>query len=336
MTLNNKQNRLYTTLGRNTTLLVTSIMMVILGIYGVLPVFAVLTDQDPFYSCGSFNWGIKTFDTASGSSHLFGRNTGCSAVAGPIPGTFSNGSPDTRTNYVELKTILNSAQLPNQAWESSIQGCDPFGNYDGGSAPAGCTLSGGASVHTSYSISGSDTNLALQTQFVWLRNSTNVPNDPNAYSNLLTDFWLTPTSGSRDRLVLDFASANLVASAGNWALKPETVGLPYSGNVVTGTTTTNCIYHHSVVIDNTSAANTWRETPVYSSISSDIGTATGGSYTQVNGSNCPTTLPSGETLNSQWNIVDIESGVEVGTSSASYTGTVGTETGAFSKTSLTY
>lgn len=324
MTFGNTQNRLRT-LGRNTSYLLTGLVVIVLGTYSAIPAFAVSYDADYYYNCGQYNWGIKTAYTYSGSTSLFGHKTNCSAQAGAIPGTYSNGSPDTRTNYVELESVLDSAQLPYQAWESSIQGCDPFGN---------CDTTGGATVGTRYSIPGSDTNLALQTQFVWLQNSTNVPNYSGSYANLLTDFWLKPTSGSSDLLVLDFASANLGYSSGNWALKSETVGGHYSGNVVTGTSP-NCTYHYNVVIDNNSAPNTWRQTNLYTSISANVTGAAAATYTQSNGSNCATTLPSTENLNSDWDVVDIESGVEVGDSNSD-SGVLGTETGAYSQTYVTY
>ncbi len=59
-------------------------------------------------------------------------------------------------------------------------------------------------------------------------------------------------------------------------------------------------------------------------------------YTNYSPAHCNNVLPSNENVNPDWEIVDVESGVEVGTTNKNPLIPIGTEHGAFSMTYLQY
>lgn len=288
--------------------------MVILATGNIIPAFAVSYDTDYYYSCGPQYWGVKTF---TGSTPYFGHNPlsgSCSAKAGA--GITQTG--DTRTNYFET-TVVSSGPV---AYEASIQGKDAFGNA--GNTPAVTPVT--------FSIPGNDNNLSLDTQFVWLTDSTNKPSGSTSYANVITDLWAVPADGTTSlALVIDYASASLHYSSGSWAKRSIAIGGNYSDAIV-DLNSGKCTYHVSLVSDNNSAANTWRQAANYTSIASDIQNAVNSQvYQDHTAGVCKTTVTAqnaAENQNSKWNVIGIESGVEVGNS--------GTETGAFSYSELTH
>ncbi|MGI0088552.1 MAG: hypothetical protein ACREBI_11440 [Nitrosotalea sp.] len=303
--------------------------MTIMMVCNVLPALATSNNPDYGYGCGADYWGAKPHNNNYGGTYLFGRNTNCTVLhGGGIPGT-----GDTRTNYFEAEVIDHLQSNTDSVSETSIEGCDPFGVCDSNSGAAHSTTFGS-------SVLGSDTNLALITpQFVWLSNSTNKPVDSKAQANVLTDLWWVPKDGSTSyAIVIDYAEANLISSGGGsptWKIGATSGN--YSDYFVNKVGSI-CVYHFNKVIDSNSAANTWRQASTYSSISSDMTTATASTttYAKFTSNTCSTTIPSTEQGNSKWQLDDVESGTEVYTTNSTPTTNTGTITVGFSNTELQY
>ncbi|MGI0088550.1 MAG: hypothetical protein ACREBI_11430 [Nitrosotalea sp.] len=303
----------------------------------MLPVYATtLIVNDQYYSTGQKYWGNK-ISPDNGYSGTLGKYYYCR----DNNGNAKTGCPtliDTRTNYV--REVTQMAGNKKLSYETTIQGTDPWGNSDTG---------GGAANHNSNfprsPTAPSGSNYQLTAQYAWFDSTGFSDSVPSALATngavkatLLTDLWFKDTSHTTNFLVIDFALANLQNNNGQWNEQSETIGQGYSSPFVDQDASNNCVYHYSVVVDNNinGIQDTWRQAPTRT-INGDIANAFSSSttYSNTGHTSCTTTIPDGSTYTTNWQMVDLETGVEVYTS----TGQVqnyGTIVGAFSQSALQY
>lgn len=295
---------------------------------------AIVVTNDEFFSFGKKYWGEKPFNNSySGDQSFFCRTTGGSAQA-----SCTGGLIDGRTNYVKHSTKL-AANDGKSAWSSAIQGTTPWGYVD--------TTNGGASNHNTKFPRIAIDDYELDIQYAWFKDTdgsqfadsypSGSATNGVVHGALLTDLWFKHKSDPDVVLVIDFAWANVENENGDWVKEVKTIGGSYSTRKVTENPNDpgQCIYHYNVVLDNNQNNNTWRAKT--SAIKTYISAAFGHTYTDESGGVCGTQLPNRSStteINNNYDLVDIETGVEVFVDSQA-SQNWGTLIGAYSKSKLT-
>jgi len=287
---------------------------------------AIVVTNDDFYTTGKKYWGEKPNNNSySGTKSFFCRNTsgglnsGCTSLI------------DTRTNYVRHTTQL-SANTGATAWQSALQGTDPWGFAD--------NTSGGASIHNTNFPRVAVDDYKLSTQYAWFKAAQFADSVPSGLATngavdarLLTDLWFKHKTNSNVLVVIDFSWTDVTNQNGAWIKDPKTIGQPYSPIHVSRNPNNQnqCIYHYNVVADTNQNENVWRQAT--RNIKSDIQSALTSTYADYTSGFCSTTVPGGTSSGTNFDLVDIETGIEVEVASQAIQNW-GTLVGAYSQSKL--
>lgn len=306
-----------------------------------MPLAAALPQKtiDPGFGCGNNWWGVKASALPESNMFWFGKKPNC--TVDPAHPTGYKG----RTNVLFIHEFRpgDSSQQFATEWQAGIQGADPWGNrgsLDNGINPLVTNTNFPAPATPNYN---------LKAQWLWTNDVRPLTDQINA--NYLTNLWLV---NSNSYMVIDFVWMQLTSTGnnGNWQQKIYTsstdaskgtggapgyqVYQPYCerwDKAGTGTGNIN-VFHYNVILDNTShGSNQWIEK--ISNINTRLNEATtyagyvdGGS--DQYGQQCTTFTPGSR---SSYNIVDIETGIEL---SAQNFGKSGRVEGGFSNSDLYY
>lgn len=296
-----------------------------------------LTDivNDQWFSFGKKYWGDKNGGT-NGYTGTLGQAFYCRNNDGTVKAGCSGGLIDSRTNFVRHALKLNPSS--SLAYQTSLQGCDPW---------AQCDTSLGAAVHNTNfprsPVAPSGNSYYLFQQFAWFTNSFYSESKPGSSTadvtaNLLTNLWFKDKLSTTDTVVvIDFGWASLKNNNGVWQRQSIAPGngwdIAWYENV-----NGQCRYHKSIMLDNNSAANTWRDTGAIN-ISSYIANVFSTSYT-LRGSNpngtCSSTIAGSSNYAANYDLVDIETGVEMYPNNGASSSKYGTIVAAYSRSGFYY
>jgi hypothetical protein len=307
---------------------------------------AVLTDvtNDRYFDFGFKYWGDKNGNT---NAYPYTQAFYCQTTGGDTKSSCTAGLIDGRVNYV--KHTLKIEGGDDLGYQLSLQGCDPFGQVDGGTSyvpPPECSNKLNALVHN-YKFprapkapTGYD--YVMNAQFAWFDDSAGSPfpvsrpswSGADVTANLLTDLWFKHKTQS-SALVIDFGWASLINNNGHWTRDTIPVGdgwdiawYEYSQG--------KCLYHISIMLDNFSVPNTWRE-PGTTNIAPYIESAFTETYTPRGSvGSCTATVPNGSTYNTNWQLIDIEVGEEMYPNNGAGSGKHGTIVDAYSLMTFGY
>lgn len=330
----------------------TTIVATVLSLTSI-PAFAVTwLTNDSFFDYGddvesengAVYWGDKADNAYTGT---LGKVFYCQNASSNTKQACINGLIDGRTNFVRfaVKEPANDADSsPNYEYQVSMQGEDPFGWTD--------NVEGGATNHNinfpRSPIAPAGTSYKLNAQFAWFTSSpyyseskpSSTATNGAVNAQLVTDVWFKDKiTGTNSKMVIDFSWAFLENYNGQWRLKPgvdpgEQYGTPFRQDL-DPTSAADCVYHYNVVLDNFSVPNGWRQPPL-TTISGYIANAFSATYANFGqAGNCPSTIYGASNYVANYNMVDIESGIEVFTSTAS-SSNYGTLVGAYSFSNLRY
>lgn len=240
----------------------------------------------------------------------------------------SGGLIDGRVNFVRhtLQKLTTSATTK---WQLSFQGTTPFGEVD---------TSNGASIHNGNfplpAVPPSSQHYRLASQFIWFDANSGSPypiSKPTATSssvvaNVLSNMWFKDTMPTTNSIVvIDWGWASLKNTNGQWTRQSIPTGCTSTTPTGCGWDiawyerigTDGCRYHKSIMLDNNSAANTWRATStidiqplianVFATTYQFRDTVDGESTPGV----CSSTIAGSSSYGTNYQIVDYEVGSEM-------------------------
>lgn len=294
-------------------------------------VYASGVTADPGFGCGNRQWGVTNYHNDETNQASFGKAWDC---IGNLTAYKS------RQNVVKLHTAVTSTHTaPWISWQAAIEGCSPWGTCDtGGAGHPEVTIPS----HYHNSIfdrpnSLATQNLSLHGQWVWSNDARPASSSSNVEAHYLTDIWLVHKTNNK-RVVIDFMWTKLVNSGGFWAqqtnifdVDPVAIGTQYSPLTCEKDGSGLDTYHYNVVLDSTTHnPDTWADKTA--NISAYITDAISRTYSNSGqGPNCSSNTPGGSKSN--YDLVDIESGIELQVNNSISTGAV---TGGYSMTDLYY
>lgn len=301
--------------------------IVLLGSGGSMMVAQAVTEvtQDPGIQCGNKHWGYfeKNNDVGARTGY-FPMHPDCISVVG----SSYKGKYDVAVVNVGFTSYKSAGYT---GWSGIIEGCSPWTSRCDSTGSE--TRIKSLNHNTAFNIPNSlaTQNLNLKAEWVWSRDKS----PENAQSSLdhkyLTNLWFKhKTTGKL--LVIDFMWDKLINYQGTWEQQAVSDTAPAPG---TQYYYPNCAneggvdtFHYNVVLDNTYLApDTWRTKTV------NINSYLNDAFSSLNyapGGSCSSTNPGAR---SNWDLLDIESGIEL---VAGNSISKGEARGAFGHTQLYY